>query len=59
MSANGCLSLCGHVMNWPLSQGVTLPSGYDSWVRLQLIPVTLRSGTIGYRKLVNDFNCNC
>ena len=50
VSVNGCVSLCGPAMNWRLIQGVTLPSPQDSWDRLQLTPVTLRSGLSGSRK---------
>lgn len=46
-----CLFLCGPLMSWWLVQGVTLPSPYDSWESLQLIPVTLSSGTDGYKKM--------
>lgn len=44
----GCLSLCGLAMNWQLVQDVTLPSPSDHWERLQLTPVTLRSGRCWY-----------
>ena len=54
VSVNGCVSLCGPAMNWRLIQGVTLPSPQDSWDRLQLTPVTLRSGLSGSRKWMKE-----
>lgn len=49
-----CLSLCGPAMSWQLATGVSLPSPYDSWARLQQATVTTSSGTSGYRKWMDN-----
>lgn len=40
VSASGCVS----AVNWLLVQGVTPPSHYNSWERLQQTPGTLSAG---------------
>lgn len=56
VSAKSCLSVCGPAKNWRLFQGVTLPSPYDSWERLQQTPVTLILGTSWHRKWTKEWS---
>lgn len=41
-------------MKWGLIKDATLPSPKDGWERLQMTPLTPRSGLSRLRKLMND-----